>query len=69
MFNGSRYWANSRVDLRSGKSLFVEDSDYTIERKLKSKSEFITLTIAGIYSSEINIRKSDISSYGHYCLF
>ena len=69
MFNGSRYWANSRVDLRNGKSYFVEDSEYSISEKIKSKDEMITLRTAGIYSSKIHIRKSDILSYQQYSLF
>lgn len=69
MFNGSRYWANSRVDLRNGKIYFIEDSEYSIRKKMKSKNEMITLRTAGIYSSNIHIRKNDISSYQQYSLF
>ena len=69
MHNGSRYWAHSCVGLKNGKKLFVEESENEISEKLKSNYEFITLTLAGIYSSEINIRKSDISSYKYHFLF
>ena len=69
MLNGSRYWANSCVVLKSGERYFVEDSEYSIKKKLESDEKIITLRTAGIYSAVIHIRKDAISSYRRYLLF
>jgi len=66
MLNGSRYWANSCVVLKSGKKYFVEESESQIKKKFNTNKEMIELNTAGIYSSKIHVRRNDISTFKSY---
>ena len=60
---GSKLCAFAYIVLKNGTTVFVDEFEHEIERKMKKKS-IIKLDVAGLSTKTISVKTSDIDYYG-----